>query len=108
LHKSDILLLIYILYLTEHINSLIVSCGYQATHLLPVFNGRLDLSQCRRISVGGYHLEAFMQRLLQLKYPGHFAAVSLNRAEVMIMKPSFLMRFFLNLSYFTRKCLISL
>ncbi|VDI69529.1 Hypothetical predicted protein [Mytilus galloprovincialis] len=65
----------------EDINSLIVSCGYQTTHLLPVLGGRLDASQCRRINLGGYHLETFMQRLLQLKYPGHFAAVSLNRAE---------------------------
>lgn len=68
----------------ENVNSLVVSCGYQATHLLPVFNGRLDPSQCRRINLGGYHLEAFMQRLLQLKYPGHLAAVPLNRAEELV------------------------
>ncbi|XP_063421405.1 actin-related protein 5-like isoform X1 [Mytilus trossulus] len=68
----------------EDINSLIVSCGYQTTHLLPVLGGRLDTSQCRRINLGGYHLETFMQRLLQLKYPGHFAAVSLNRAEELV------------------------
>ncbi|VDI69528.1 actin-related protein 5, partial [Mytilus galloprovincialis] len=68
----------------EDINSLIVSCGYQTTHLLPVLGGRLDASQCRRINLGGYHLETFMQRLLQLKYPGHFAAVSLNRAEELV------------------------
>ncbi|CAG2244814.1 ACTR5 [Mytilus edulis] len=68
----------------EDINSLIVSCGYQTTHLLPVLGGRLDATQCRRINLGGYHLETFMQRLLQLKYPGHFAAVSLNRAEELV------------------------
>lgn len=68
----------------DNVNSLIVSCGYQTTHLLPVLGGHLDPSQCRRINLGGYHLEAFMQRLLQLKYPGHFASVSLTRAEELV------------------------
>lgn len=67
---------------SENSDSLIVSCGYQTTHILPVLNGRVDSMNCRRINLGGANLDGFMQRLLQLKYPGHSAAVSISRAEV--------------------------
>ncbi|KAK3087425.1 hypothetical protein FSP39_005792 [Pinctada imbricata] len=63
-------------------DSLVLSCGYQTTHILPVLDGRMDPKHCRRINLGGAQLDAFMQRLLQLKYPGHMAAVSLGRAEI--------------------------
>ena len=61
---------------------MVVDCGYQTTHILPVMNGRLDVANCRRINLGGAQIDAFMQRLLQLKYPGHVNAVTLTRAEV--------------------------
>lgn len=63
-------------------HSLIVGCGYQNTSLIPVVNGRVSSANCRRINMGGAQLDAFMQRLLQLKYPGHMAAITLSRAEV--------------------------
>ena len=63
-------------------NSMVVDCGYQTTHILPVLNGRLDVGNCRRINLGGAQIDAFMQRLLQLKYPGHVNAVTLTRSEV--------------------------
>ncbi|XP_069120696.1 actin-related protein 5-like [Argopecten irradians] len=65
-------------------DALIVDCGYQTTHILPVLGGRMDSATCRRINLGGAHLDGFMQRLLQLKYPGHFAAVTLSRAEELV------------------------
>ena len=63
-------------------NALVISCGYQCTHVLPVLDGRFQAQYCRRIGLGGSHLDSFMQRLLQLKYPGHQAAITLSRAEV--------------------------
>ena len=61
---------------------MVVDCGYQTTHILPVLNGQLDVGNCRRINLGGAQIDAFMQRLLQLKYPGHVNAVTLTRSEV--------------------------
>ena len=63
-------------------DSLILSCGYQTSHILPVLDGRIVSQCCRRINIGGCHIDGYMQRLLQLKYPGHLAAVTLSRAEV--------------------------
>ena len=63
-------------------SGMVIGCGYQTTHILPVIRGQLDLHQCRRINIGGAHVDGFMQRLLQLKYPGHLNAITLPRAEV--------------------------
>ncbi|KAK1156264.1 actin-related protein 5-like [Acipenser oxyrinchus oxyrinchus] len=60
---------------------LIISSGYHCSHVLPVLNGRLDARNCKRINVGGSHSAAYLQRLLQLKYPGHLAAITLSRME---------------------------
>ncbi|XP_013421729.1 actin-related protein 5-like [Lingula anatina] len=68
----------------ETANGIVVSCGYQSVHLLPVKNGRLDAGHCRRINTGGCHLDAFMHRMLQLKFPGHMAAITLSRAEELV------------------------
>lgn len=62
-------------------DGIIIDCGYQTTHILPVLDGRLDAANCRRLNIGGAHADFFMQRLLQLKYPGHLAAITLSRAE---------------------------
>ena len=59
-----------------------VDCGYQTTHILSVLDGQLVTGCSRRINIGGAQIDAFMQRLLQLKYPGHVNAVTLARAEV--------------------------
>ena len=63
-------------------DALILSCGYQATHVLPILAGQLCASNCQRINVGGAAIDGFMQRVLQLKYPQHFSALSLSRTEV--------------------------
>lgn len=70
--------------ITDLTHSLIVGCGYQNTSLIPVVNGRVSSTNCRRINMGGAQLDAFMQRLLQLKYPGHMAAITLSRAEELV------------------------
>ncbi|KAL5012354.1 hypothetical protein ScPMuIL_010905 [Solemya velum] len=74
----------------ETANGFVVSCGYQMIHLLPVLNGRLDAQNVRRINLGGAQLDSFMQRLLQLKYPGHFTAMTLSRAEELVHNHSHL------------------
>lgn len=63
-------------------DGIIIDCGYQTTHIVPVLDGRMDEGNCRRMNFGGAHSDFFMQRLLQLKYPGHLSAISLSRAEV--------------------------
>ncbi|XP_062616216.1 actin-related protein 5-like [Saccostrea cucullata] len=70
--------------ITDQTHSLILGCGYQTTSLIPVVGGRVYSAHCRRINMGGAQLDAFMQRLLQLKYPGHMAAITLSRAEELV------------------------
>ncbi|XP_067856407.1 actin-related protein 5 [Heptranchias perlo] len=60
---------------------LIVSSGYHCSHILPVLHGRLDAHNSKRINVGGSQAASYMQRLLQLKYPGHLPAITLSRME---------------------------
>ncbi|OCT60574.1 actin-related protein 5 [Xenopus laevis] len=62
-------------------SGLVVSSGYHCTHILPVLRGRLDAKNCKRINIGGYHSVTYLQRLLQLKYPGHLSAITLSRME---------------------------
>lgn len=45
---------------------------------------RLDAVNCKRINVGGSHAAAYMQRLLQLKYPAHQAAITPSRMEELL------------------------
>ena len=71
-------------------DALVVSCGYYTTHVLPILGGQLQADRSRRINIGGHHMDSFMQRLLQLKYPSHFAALTLSRAEVCYLHQSFL------------------
>ncbi|KAM4692331.1 actin-related protein 5 [Rhinophrynus dorsalis] len=62
-------------------SGLVVSSGYHCTHILPVLNGRLDGKNCKRINIGGFQAVTYLQRLLQLKYPGHLSAITLSRME---------------------------
>lgn len=65
-------------------NSLVISSSYQATHILPVVDGKLDSRQCKRISVGGAHCTYFMQRLMQLKQPHLQNTITLSRAQELV------------------------
>ncbi|XP_014776303.1 actin-related protein 5 [Octopus bimaculoides] len=68
----------------ESANALIVDCGYQTTHVIPFINGQIVAENCRRLNLGGLHLDSFLHRLLQLKYPNHLAAITLSRAEELV------------------------
>ncbi|XP_013922691.1 PREDICTED: actin-related protein 5 [Thamnophis sirtalis] len=71
-------------------SGLIVSSGYHCTHILPVLDGRLDARHCKRINLGGCQAALYLQRLLQLKYPGHFAAITLSRVEEILHEHSYI------------------
>ncbi|KAL2296830.1 hypothetical protein Nmel_014881 [Mimus melanotis] len=71
-------------------SGLVISSGYQCTHILPVLEGRLDAKNCKRINLGGCQAAVYLQRLLQLKYPGHFAAITLSRMEEILHEHSYI------------------
>ncbi|XP_038605969.1 actin-related protein 5 [Tachyglossus aculeatus] len=71
-------------------NGLVISSGYQCTHILPVLKGRLDAKNCKRINLGGNQSAIYLQRLLQLKYPGHLAAITLSRMEEILHEHSYI------------------
>ncbi|XP_036273652.1 actin-related protein 5 isoform X3 [Pipistrellus kuhlii] len=71
-------------------SGLIISSGYQCTHILPILEGRLDAKNCKRINLGGSHAAGYLQRLLQLKYPGHLAAITLSRMEEILHEHSYI------------------
>uniref|UniRef100_A0A3B3Y968 Actin-related protein 5 n=1 Tax=Poecilia mexicana TaxID=48701 RepID=A0A3B3Y968_9TELE len=63
---------------------IILSSGYHCSHILPVVNGRLDAVNSKRVNVAGSQAASYLQRLLQLKYPGHLAAITLSRMEELL------------------------
>ncbi|CAG03231.1 unnamed protein product, partial [Tetraodon nigroviridis] len=67
----------------------ILSSGYSCSHVLPVVNGRLDAVNCKRVNVAGSQAASYLQRLLQLKYPGHLAAITLSRVEELLHEHSY-------------------
>lgn len=52
--------------------------------------GRLDAKNCKRINLGGSQAAGYLQRLLQLKYPGHLAAITLSRMEEILQEHSYI------------------
>ncbi|MBN3325175.1 ARP5 protein, partial [Atractosteus spatula] len=49
----------------------------------------LDARNCKRVNMGGSHAASYLQRLLQLKYPGHLAAITLSRMEELLQEHSY-------------------
>ena len=66
----------------ETADALVISFGYQTVHVMPVLGGKLQTRFTRRVNIGGFQVDNFMQRLLQLKYPSHLNNITLSRAEV--------------------------
>ncbi|XP_014206962.1 actin-related protein 5 [Copidosoma floridanum] len=65
-------------------DGLIISLGYQTIHVIPILDGKADMRQTKRINIGGFQCVYYMHKLLQLKYPAHFNAITLSRAEELI------------------------
>ncbi|KAM9856040.1 actin-related protein 5 [Aulostomus maculatus] len=68
---------------------IVLSSGFHCSHILPVINGRLDAANCKRVNVAGSQAASYLQRLLQLKYPGHLAAITLSRMEELLHEHSY-------------------
>ena len=64
--------------------ALIVSIGYNTTHVIPYIDGKHITDKIRRINVGGYHMITYLHRLLQLKYPIHVNNITLSRVEELL------------------------
>ena len=64
--------------------ALVISSGFQSTHIFAVIDGSPDIRNALRLNLGGHNCAAYMQRLLQLKNP-HFASeLNLSRMEQVI------------------------
>lgn len=70
-------------------NAVIVSCGYNSTHVLPLRGGRLDPNSIKRINVGGMHMTDQLTRRLQLLHPDHSNALTPPRVELLKEKACF-------------------
>uniref|UniRef100_A0A3B3BGU7 Actin-related protein 5 n=1 Tax=Oryzias melastigma TaxID=30732 RepID=A0A3B3BGU7_ORYME len=68
---------------------IVLSSGYHCSHILPVINGRLDAVNCKRVNVAGSQAASYLQRLLQLKYPGHLSSITLSRMEELLHEHSY-------------------
>lgn len=64
-------------------DSLIISFGYNTTHVIPVLAGRMQLGNVRRLNVGGFHITNYLFRLMQMKYPVHLNAIA-SRTEKLV------------------------
>lgn len=53
------------------------------------YDSRLDAVNCKRVNVAGSQAASYLQRLLQLKYPGHLAAITLSRVEELLHEHSY-------------------
>lgn len=62
-------------------SALIVSSGYETTHVIPVFEGQARLSQGRRIGVGALQSQELLKTTLELHHPLHKTQLTSARAE---------------------------
>lgn len=77
--------------------SMIVSVGYQKSHIVPVILPDLPgcsispnvpkplINASRRLQFGGTHISWLLQRLLQLKYPCHADRITNGIVEVSVL-----------------------
>lgn len=63
--------------------ALVLSCGYQSTHILPVCGGSLVPSAVKRINIGGCHMTDQLARRLQLLHPDHAPLLTSSRVELL-------------------------
>uniref|UniRef100_A0A8D8THR6 Actin-related protein 5 n=1 Tax=Cacopsylla melanoneura TaxID=428564 RepID=A0A8D8THR6_9HEMI len=71
-------------------SSVIISCGYQCTHVIPVINGCIDASKAKRIDLGGFSVSHHLHKLLQLKYPAHMNTITPSRSEEILWDYGFI------------------
>lgn len=64
-------------------DALVLSCGYNSTHVLPVLQGRLVPSAVKRVNVGGYEMTNQLTRRLQLLNNEHAGVLTHSRVELL-------------------------
>eukprot|EP01080_Neovahlkampfia_damariscottae_P009935 gene9935-2256_t len=62
-------------------NGLILSSGFNSTHILPFVNGKFDSEKSRKIPIGGFHATDLMLKLMQLKYPMHRPSITVENVQ---------------------------
>ena len=68
----------------------VVNSGAHSTHIIPILDGKVDLSHTKRINLGGSHTLNFLHRFLQLKYSQHQGAILLSKMQEVIESHSFI------------------
>lgn len=72
---------------SENINTatgLIISCGFQTTHVLPVIEGKPDIKNSLRLNLGGYNCSAYLQWLLQYRHHQYAGEFTMSRMETLV------------------------
>ena len=62
-------------------DAVILSCGYNNTHILPLVNGRLAPTRVKRINIGGMHMTNQFTRRLQLLHSDHSTVLTNSRMQ---------------------------
>ena len=65
-------------------HGLIVSSGYQTSHVIPILNSQVYIELTRRLSLGGLHSHELLSKSLSLRYPQHrhhFTYDAINEIE---------------------------
>lgn len=64
-------------------SGLVVSCGYNTTHVLPVHESKYYGAGTKRINAGGHDLTTNLSRRLQLRHPDYSTLFSYARVEAL-------------------------
>eukprot|EP00111_Clytia_hemisphaerica_P017969 TCONS_00053193-protein len=71
-------------------DGLILRCGYQTSHVLPIVDGQFKPADSRRLNVGGLNMMIFLRRLLQLRHPTQMGNFNLSRAQELLIGHSYI------------------
>lgn len=65
---------------------LVISAGHNATHVVPIYDGRVQPAHLKRLSIGGTQCAEHMLRSLQNKYPAFPDKITYGHAQVCDVK----------------------
>ncbi|KAI6656988.1 Actin-related protein 5 [Oopsacas minuta] len=68
----------------------IINSGTYSTHVIPILDGKMDLSHTKRINLGGTHTLKFMQKFLQLKYSQYPNSILQTKMQEVIENHSYI------------------
>nr|GMD56018.1 actin-related protein 5 isoform X1 [Ipomoea batatas]GME09217.1 actin-related protein 5 isoform X1 [Ipomoea batatas] len=67
-------------------DGLVISSGFNTSHVIPFVNGEPLYEACCRTNVGGYHVTNYLKQLLSLKYPHHMPKLTWEKVEDLKME----------------------